>query len=171
MPHWWDILQCQSALVTSLLSKSLLLFVDCLSGADYLVAHGVIIDYKHGCVVIKDNEMPFTLKSGVATTFNFSMCNRTISVLNTITIPGRAVQLLDVSLLHEAMVMGLSNILVEPGTDANIPQRVLVARTFSPVFNDNHVVVQIMNISPAAVTICGGAKLGEFMPLTELLLV
>ena len=97
------------------------LTVDCLLGADYLVAHGVIIDYKRGFVVIKDSEIPFTLKSGVTTTSNLFMCNRTISVLNTMTIPGRAVQLLDVSLPHEATLMGLSNILVEPGTDANIP--------------------------------------------------
>lgn len=147
------------------------LSMDCLLGADYLVAHGVIIDYKRGCVVIKDNEIPFTLKSGVVTTYNLSMCNRTISVLSTITIPGHAVQLFDVSLPQEATLMGLFNILVEPGTDANIPQHVLVARTFNPVFNGNHAVVQIMNISPTAVTIYGGAKLGEFIPVTELLLV
>ena len=34
------------------------LTVDCLLGVDYLVTHGVIIDYKCGCVVIKDNEIP-----------------------------------------------------------------------------------------------------------------
>ena len=35
------------------------LTVDCLLGADYLVAHGVIINYKHGCVVI-NNEIPLS---------------------------------------------------------------------------------------------------------------
>ena len=43
------------------------------------------------------------------------MCDRMISVLNTITIPGCTVQLLDVSLPDEAKLMGLSNILVKPG--------------------------------------------------------
>ena len=147
------------------------LTVDCLLGADYLVAHGVIIDYKRGCVVIKDNEIPFTLKSGVATISDLSMCDRILSVLNTITIPGRTIQLLDVSLPNEAKTMGLSNILVEPSTAANAPKHILVARTFSPVFRDNHAVVQVINISPTAVTIYGGAKLGEFTPLTDLLLV
>ena len=89
-----------------------------------------------------------------------------ISVLNIITIPGRTVQLLDASLSDEAKVMALSNILVEPSTAANVPKDVLVARILSPVFCDNHAVVQVMKISPTAVTICGGAKLGEFTPLT-----
>ena len=71
----------------------------------------------------------------------------------------------------EAKPMSLSNILVEPVTTGNIPKHILVARTFSPVFNDNHGVVQIMNISPTAITIYSATKLGEFTPLTELLLV
>ena len=32
------------------------LTVYCLLSADYLVENGVIIDYKHGCVAIKDNK-------------------------------------------------------------------------------------------------------------------
>ena len=147
------------------------LAVDCLLGADYLVAHGVIIDYKRSCVVIQDNEIPFTLKGCIATTLDASTCNKVISVLNTITIPGRAIQLLDVSLPDEAKAMGLSNILVEPDATANIPKHVFVARTFSPVFNSTHAIVQVMNINPTAVTLYGGTKLGEFTPLEELLLV
>ena len=42
--------------------------------------------------------------------------------------------------------MDLSNILMEPGTAANIPKHVLV----SSVFHDNHTIVQIMNIVPTA---------------------
>ena len=41
--------------------------MDCLLGADCLVAHGVIVDHKHGCVLIKDNEIPTTLTNGVTT--------------------------------------------------------------------------------------------------------
>ena len=122
-------------------------------------------------MVIQDNEIPFTLKGGVATTLDASTCSRVVSVLNTITIPGCAIQLLDVSLPHEAKVMGLLNILVEPDATANVPKRVFVARTFSPVFNSNHAIIQVMNINPTAVTLYGDTKLGEFMPLKELLLV
>ena len=104
-----------------------------LLGADYLVAHGVIIDYKRGCVVIKDNEILLRIIS------DLSMCNRIIYVLNTITIPDHAVQLLDVNLPDEATKMGLSNIMVESGTATNIPKHVLVARTFSPVCIGNHI--------------------------------
>ena len=71
--------------------------------------------------MIQDNEIPFTLKGGVATTVDISICNIIVSVLNTITLPGHAIQLLDVSLLDEAKDMGLSNILVEPDVAANIP--------------------------------------------------
>ena len=39
------------------------------------------------------------------------------------------------------------------------------------IINDNHAVVQVMNISPMAVTIYRGTKLGKFTPLTELLIV
>ena len=135
------------------------------------VSIGNFIDYKHGCVVINDTKIPFILKSGVATTPGPSTCDRIISVLHTITIPGRTVQLLDVSLPDAAKPMGLSNILMEPVSTANTPKHVLIARTFSPVFNDNHAVVQTMNISPTATTIYSGTTLGEFTPLTELLLV
>ena len=61
--------------------------------------------------------------------------------------------------------MDLCNILVEPGTNGNICKHFLVARTFSPVFQDNHVVVQVMNISPTAIIIYGGARLGENLHL------
>ena len=57
---------------------------------------------------------------------------------------------------------------MEPSTAANVPKYVL---TFSLVFHDDHAVVQIINFSQTAVTIYGGAKLGEFTPLIELLLV
>ena len=145
--------------------------VDCLLGTDNLVAHGVIIDYKCSFVVIQDNDVPFTLKGCIATTLDASTCNKVISVLNTITIPGRAIQLLDVSLPDEAKAMGLSNILVEPDATGNISKHVVVARIFSPVFNSTHAIVQVMNINPTAVTLYGGTKLGEFTPLEELLLV
>ena len=42
--------------------------VDCLLGADYLISHKVIIDYKHINVVIKGHKIPFTLTHGVANT-------------------------------------------------------------------------------------------------------
>ena len=87
-----------------------------------------IINYKCGYVVIKDNEIPFTLKNA---TSGPSTCDRIISVLNTITIPGHTIQLLDISLLDEAKLMGLSNILVEPVTAANILKRVLVAKNLT----------------------------------------
>ena len=65
------------------------------------MAHGVITDYQCGCVVIKDKAIPFTLKISVAAIPDPSMCDRMISILNTITIPGRAVQLLDFSTPNE----------------------------------------------------------------------
>ena len=69
-------------------------------------------------------------------------------------------------------MMGLSDILVESDTPANMPKHVLVVRTFSTVLNDNHAVVQVMNIIvQTAITIYGGAKLGKFTPLMKLLLV
>ena len=102
---WWNKLQCQSVLATLPLRKSCccihiyiyvticmyiyiyiyILIADYLLDADYLVeAHGIIIDYKCGWVVIEDNKIPFTLKSDDATIRDLSMCDRIISVLNTI---------------------------------------------------------------------------------------
>ena len=171
---WWDRLQYLSPLATLQLSKYIFvvvtaLAVDCLLGVGYLVAHGVIIDYDRGCVVIEDKK-PFTLPNGVTTT-NLDTCDRVISVRDTTTIPSHMVQLVDVSLPDAAKLLGLSNILVEPAIVANTPKHVLFARTCSPVFNNNHAVVQVMNISPTTVTIYRGTKLGEFIPLMELQLV
>lgn len=80
------------------------LTVDSLVGTGYLVPHGIIINYDHGCLVIKDNKIPFTLPNGVTTTSDLSTCDRIISVHDTTTIHGRAVQLLDVSLQQKHWV-------------------------------------------------------------------
>ena len=147
------------------------LTVDCLLGADYLVAHEVIINYKQGLVVIKGKEVPFTLSNGVATTTKCTTCDRLISALQTVTIPGRTVQLIDVALPDDAKPMHLFSVLIEPQTTAKAPKHILLARTFSPVSNGYLAVIQVMNISPTAVTIYQGTKLGQFTPLTELLLI
>jgi len=73
------------------------LTVDCLLGVDYLLANEVIINYKHHCVVIKGSEIPFTLRKGIANTVQPSSCYTT-TVLETVTIPGRSILLIDVAL-------------------------------------------------------------------------
>jgi len=55
-----------------------------LLAVDYLLVNEVIIIYKHHCVVIKGNEIPFTLTKG---TVQPSPCYTT-TVLETVTIPG-----------------------------------------------------------------------------------
>ena len=147
------------------------LTVDCLLGVDYLVAHEVVIDYKHAMVTIKGNEIPFTIANGVATITKYASCNRTISTLQTVTIPSRSIQLIDVTLPDDVKPMDLSSVLIEPLSTAKVPQHVLMGRTFSPVHNGNLAVMQVMNISPTPLTIHQGTKLGEYTPLAELLLV
>ena len=75
------------------------------------------------------------------------MHNRTISVLNTITIPGRTIQLLDVTLPAE-----VSSSSWPQACNCVSCTRAFV-NCFSPVSNGNHAVVQVMNISPTAVTV------------------
>ena len=145
-----------------------ILTVDCLLGADYLVAHEVVINYKQGIVEIKVHNIPFTLMNGVATIRQHMPCNQTISALQTITIPGCSVQLIDVTLPDDAKSMDL---LIKPHTAAKVPKHVVMARTFSPVSNGHLAVIQVMNISPTPLTIHQGTKLGEYTPLAELLLI
>ena len=90
------------------------LTVACLLGADYLVAHEVVINYKQGIVEIKGHNIPFTLTTGVATIRQHMPCNRTISVLQTITIPGHSVQLIDVALPDDTKSMDLPRFSLSP---------------------------------------------------------
>ena len=48
---------------------------------------------------------------------------------------------------------------------------ILVARTFSAVNSDHQAIIQVMNINPTPVTIYQSTTLGQFTPLSELLLV
>ena len=146
------------------------LTVDCLLGSDFLKAQEVIIDYKKGTVFIKGNEIPFTMNNGIATT-NHTISNRKVSATQTTTIPGRTIQLIDVSLPKEVMTMGFSSVLVEPQCANKSLAHLLIARTFSSVNSDNCAVIQVVNTSPSPVTIYRGTTLGQFTPLSELLLV
>ena len=145
------------------------LTVDCLLGSDFLIAQEVVIDYKKGTALIKGNEIPFTMNQGIATT-SHAVDNGFVSASLTTTVPGRSIQLVDVSLPDEAKGMNLSSILIEPLDVEKSPQ-ILVARTFSAVNSDNHAVIQVMNINPTPVTIYQSTTLGQFTPLSELLLV
>lgn len=146
------------------------LTVDCLLGSDFLTAQEVIIDYKNGTVLIKGNDIPFTMNRGIATT-SHAVRNGFVSASQTTTIPGRSIQLIDVSLPNEATWTNLSSILIEPMDAEKLPSQILIARTFSTVNSDNRAVVQVMNINPTPVTIYQCTTLGQFTPLSELLLV
>ena len=145
------------------------LTVDCLLGSDFLIAQEVIIDYKNRTVLIKGNELPFTMNHGVAMT-NHVVCDGLVSASETTTIPGRTIQLINVSLPNEAKEMGLSSVLIEPCGDKS-PSHILIARTFSPVKTNNCAIIQVMNTSPTPATIYQNTILGLFTPISELLLV
>lgn len=137
-------------------------------GADHLTENEVIIDYKLRRVSIKGNEIPFTLTKSVANTIVSTTC--TTSVLKTVTIPGRTIQLIDVALPEVVKSRNPSSVLTDSLATAKLPQHLLVARTLSPVFN-YCALLQIMNISPTSVTIYQGTKLGEVTPLADICLI
>ena len=146
------------------------LTVDCLLGSDFLISQAVIFDYKKCTVVIKGNKIPFNMTNGIATT-NHKTCNRVVSASQTTIIPGRTIQLLTVSLPTEVKTMGFSSVLIEPHGPDKSPLHISVARMFSSVNSDSHAIIQVMNTNPTPVTIYQGTTLGEFTPLSELLLV
>ena len=146
------------------------LTVDCLLGSDFLVAQEVIIDYKKGTVLIKGNEIPFNMTNGIATS-NYEIGSRVVSASQTTTIPGRTIQLLTVSLPTEVKTIGFSSVLIEPQCPDKSPSNISVARTFSSITSDSLAIIQVMNTSPTPVTIYRGTTLGQFTPLSELLLV
>jgi len=67
--------------------------------------------------------------------------------------------------------MGFSSVLVEPQCTNKSLAHILIARTFSSVNKDNCAVIQVVNTSPSPVTIYQSTTLGQFTPLSELLLV
>jgi len=145
------------------------LTVDCLLGVDYLIANKVIINYKHHCVVIKDNEIPFTLSKGIANTIQSSQ-GYAATVLETVMIPGRSIQLVEVVLPNEIELVDLQSALIEPLATVKLPQHLLAARTLSPIVND-HAPIQIMNMSPTSVKLYQDTKIGEVTPLADVYLV
>ena len=148
------------------------LTVDCLLEAEYLVTHEVIIDYKHSQVSIKGHKIPFTLMHGIANVIQPST-NMVICALKNVTILGRTVQLVDVLLSKELKQQDVNSILIEPTDNTKLPQHLMVGRTISPVLSDRHMhaLLQVMNISPTAVTIYKGTKVGTITPLSELCMV
>jgi len=146
------------------------LTVDCLLGADYLISQEVIIDYKHSYVVIKGHKIPFTLTQGVANTIH-PPTNLVVSALRNVTIPGRTIQLVDVLLPDALSQQDLNGILIEPSETIKLPQHVIAARTISPVLNGNQALIQVINVSPAPVTIYKNTRVGDITPLSELLTV
>ena len=145
------------------------LTVDCLLGVDYLIANEVIINYKRHCVVIKGNEIPFTLTKGIASTVQSSQCCTT-TVFETTVIPGRSIQLIEIALPDEVRFRSPLSALIEPLATAKLPQHLLAVRTLSPVLN-NHALIQIMNMSPTSVKLYQGTKIGEATPLADVCLV
>ena len=136
------------------------LTVDCLLGADYLVAHEVLIDYKRSAVTIQGNEIPFTLTNGTAITTNHGPHDRIITAVQTVTVPSRSFQLIDVTLPENVKSMNLTSVLIEPNSTAKVPQHIVLARAFSPVANGHLAVLHVMNVSPTPLTIHQGTKLG-----------
>ena len=82
-----------------------------------------------------------------------------------VTIPGRTVQLVDVSLPKELREQDVNSILIEPTYNAKLPQHLMVARALSPVLSGRHALLQVMNNSPTAATIYKGTKVGIATPL------
>ena len=120
--------------------------------------------------MIKGHTIPFTLTHGIANTIQ-PPSNVVISALKNVTIPGRTVQLVDVSLPTKWGQHDFNSILIEPSENIKLPQHLIAARTLSPIVRGDHAFIQIMNISPAATTIYKGTKVGTITPLSELLMV
>ena len=74
----------------------------------------------------------------------------------------------DVLLPNELMQLDLNGILIEPSDNFKLPQHIIAARTLIPILGDNRVFIQVMNISPEAVTIYKGTSVGNITALPEL---
>ena len=146
------------------------LTVDCLLGSDFLISKEVLIDYKYRTVTLKGNVIPFSRTNSNAAPIK-EACSRSVSAFMTTTIPGRTIQLLSVSLPREALTLGYSSVLIELHGPDRSPSHISIARTFSSVSSDSLAVIQVINTSPTPVTIYQGTTLGQFTPLSELLLV
>ena len=84
---------------------------------------------------------------------------------------GCRAQLVDVSLPKELRQQDENSILIELTVNTKLPQHLMAARTLSPVLSDWRALLQVMNISPTAVTIYEENKVGTIKLLSELFMV
>ena len=139
--------------------------VDCILGADCLMRYGAVIDCKECTVTMGGIKFSFVAPS-VSATPNTGCNVRTTSVTETITIPGRTVQLIQVSI---PMDVPTNEVLIEQET-SNVPKHLLVPRTLTTV-TGGCAVIQVMNTSSQQTILYKGTKVGTYTPVHSLMFV
>ena len=116
--------------------------VDCILGADCLMHYGAVIDCKECTVTMGGIKFSFVAPSTGSTSNTDSTVNAT-SFAETITIPGRSVQLIQVSI---PVGVPTNEVLIEQET-SNVSKHLLIPRTLTRVTGGS-AVVQVMNTNP-----------------------
>ena len=144
------------------------LTVDCLLGAKFLRRHKAVIDCKTGTLSIGDVEalhkVPLSIDQHVQDTYD-PVC---VICPMDFEIPGRSVQLFHGRL--QGNVVETCEVLIEQEGNS-IPSGLCVARSLSPVLQNQGVVLQVMNTSPTPIKLYKGSKLGIATPRHSILLL
>lgn len=141
------------------------LTVDCILGADCLMHYGAIIDCKEGAVTMGGIKFSFARQSAKATLDTDSVLH-TVSVLETVVIPGRTMQFIQVSVPGNVTT---NEVLIEQQT-SNVSKHLLTPRTLTSVTR-GCAVIQVMNTSSQQITLYKGTKVGNCTPVHSLMFV
>ena len=146
--------------------------VDCLLGVDFLTGNGATVDCVKGYLTLDTEEIPFS-STIIKLTKDHNQqlivsLTFLVTVLETVEIKSRSVQFIT-ACLHTALDSSIpTEGLNEPTQPPSIPKHIVIACSLSIVDNGNHVIVQVMNVSPGNIK---GTLLGEFIPMHNVFVV
>ena len=145
------------------------LTVECLLGADFLQAHGAVLDCCNHTLSIgtsSRSSIPISFSQRPTSSQSPDALNCILRAFTDIEIPGRTIQIVMGKV--DATHIDGSMVLIEPISP--LPDHLHVACSLGLIEN-GQVAIQVMNVSPSPVRVFKGMRLGVVTPEHNILLV
>ena len=145
------------------------LTVECLLGADFLQAHGAVLDCCNHTLSIgtsSRSSIPISFSQRPTSSQSPDALNCILRAFTDIEIPGRTIQIVMGKV--DATHINGSMVLIEPISP--LPDHLHVACSLGLIEN-GQVAIQVMNVSPSPVRVFKGMRLGVVTPEHNILLV
>ena len=141
------------------------LSVDCLLGADFLVAHEVVIDCGAGKLRVGGAEG----HSMQLVPHEHASPNASISAAHMVEVPWRSILLIQGRV--NFAITGLGDGLVEALGRPDKPNRLLLDRSLVIPSHSNEVTLQVTNVGPHPIKLFKGSTLGTLIPRNQVMAV